>query len=157
PINGALEVAWWASKLLDLGMVELRAKITDCPDRLSTGCELIVSVDVFLLPPAFVHIETTGSDKTPNMLWGEGLETSEESALRERKSAVLKMFEVLGLRPQEGANLSGRKTEAELQQEAKKYAKASVTKKTETVGDGEEIEVDDDEELSRNDIDMIYK
>ncbi|KAI3622763.1 dna repair protein rad5 [Moniliophthora roreri] len=151
------EVAWWASKLLDLGMVELRAKITDCPDRLATGCELIVSVDVFLLPPAFVRIETKGSDQTPNMLWGEGLETSEESALRERKSAVLKMFEVLGLRPQTGANLSGRKTEAELQQEAKKYAKVSITKRTETVGDGEEIEVDDDEELSRNDIDMIYK
>ncbi|KAK7058564.1 DNA helicase rad5 [Paramarasmius palmivorus] len=151
------EVAWWASKLLDLGMIELRAKVTDCPDKLSTGCELIISVDVFLLPAAFVHLDVKGSDQAPTMLWGEGLETSEESALRERKSAVLKMFEVIGLRPQAGANLSGRKTEEELQQEAKKFAKTNTTTRVETVGDGEEIEVDDDEELSRNDIDMIYK
>ncbi|KAK1218085.1 DNA helicase rad5 [Marasmius sp. AFHP31] len=154
------EVAWWASKLMDLGIIELRAKMTECPDKLTTGCELMVSVDVFLLPGAFVYNELTGSDN-PSMFWGEGLETSEETSLRERKSAMLKMFDVLGLRPRSGASISGRKTEEELQQEARTiYAQsqAKTAKKiTETVGDGEEIEVEEGEELSRNDIDMIYR
>ncbi|KAL0575237.1 DNA helicase rad5 [Marasmius crinis-equi] len=154
------EVSWWASKLLDLGAIELRAKMTECPDKLSTGCELIVSVDVFLLPGAFVHNELTNSDK-PNMFWGEGLETSEETSLRERKSAMVKMFDVLGLRPRSGASVSGRKTEEELQEEARKIHTQSQAKNkkkvTETVGDGEEIEVEEGEELSRNDIDMIYR
>ncbi|KAF9270757.1 DNA repair protein RAD5 [Marasmius fiardii PR-910] len=152
------EVAWWASKLLDLGSVELRAKMTECPDRLTIGCELIASIDVFLLPSAFVHNGLTNSDKD-TFFWGEGLETAEETALRERKSAMLKMFDVLSLRPKAGASISGNETEKELQQEARKLYTQSQTKKKvmETVGDGEEIEVEEGEELSSNDIDMIYR
>ena len=134
--------------------------MTECPDKLTTGCELMVSVDVFLLPGAFVYNELTGADK-PSMFWGEGLETSEETSLRERKSAMLKMFDVLGLRPRSGASVGGGKSEEELQQEARtiySQSQAKATKKIiETVGDGEEIEVEEGGELSRNDIDMIYK
>ncbi|KAG7099770.1 hypothetical protein E1B28_001582 [Marasmius oreades] len=151
------EVSWWASKLLDLGVVELRAKMTECPDKLNTGCELIASIDVFLLPSAFAHKDSASSDK-PTMFWGEGIETAEETALRERKNAMLKMFDVLGLRPKAGASVTGNKEE-ELQQEATQiYTQSQAGKKrTETVGDGEEIEVEEGEELSSNDINMIYR
>lgn len=76
--------------------------------------------------------------------------------LRDRKSSILKLFDVVGLKPQAGAKFKGKQSEKKLHEEAlKRIAKAK--KVTEIVGDGEEIEVDDSEELSNNDIDMIYK
>lgn len=70
------------------------------------------------------------------------------------------MFDVLGLRPQAGANFNGPKRSESITHEAlKKMASRPAKKKKEVVGDGEEIEVDenDEEVLSTNDIDSIYK
>lgn len=78
--------------------------------------------------------------------------------MRERKESVLKLFDVIGLKPQAGVNIGGRKAEERLHDEALKRLATQKSKKvTEIVGDGEEIEVDDAEVISENDIDAIYK
>jgi hypothetical protein len=70
------------------------------------------------------------------------------------------MFDVLGLKPQAGVNFKGPKQKESVTHEAlKKMAPRPAKKKKEVVGDGEEIEVDenDEEVLSTNDINSIYK
>ena len=70
------------------------------------------------------------------------------------------MFDVLGLKPQAGVNFKGPKQKESVTHEAlKKMASRPAKKKKEVVGDGEEIEVDenDEEVLSTNDINNIYK
>jgi DNA repair protein RAD5 len=129
----------------------------DCPEKLLTGATLIITADVYMLPTAFKATKLE-SDDTPTVMFSEGVETLDEQMLRERKTSILKLFDVLNLRPQAGANFSGRKTDEEIHEEAmKKIAQRKSKKVTEIVGDGEEIEVDDGEELSENDLDMIYK
>lgn len=79
------------------------------------------------------------------------------SGLRERKQAIVKLFDLVGLKPQAGANVKGKNTEFNVTEEgSKKLAKRPVKKVKEIVGDGEEIEVEDTEDLSRNDIEAIY-
>ncbi|THV06582.1 hypothetical protein K435DRAFT_645293 [Dendrothele bispora CBS 962.96] len=152
------DTSWWMAKLLDLGFVELRGKMTDCPEKLTTGADLMVTVDIYLLPSAFTEAKTTRSDDRPTFYFNESAETQEEKNLRERKSAVLKVFEVVGLRPQAGVNLGGLKSDAELKQEASEILSQPKAKKVkEYVGDGEEIEVEEGEEVSKNDLDTIYK
>lgn len=68
---------------------------------------------------------------------------------------------MLGLRPRAGVNSKGPKSQESVTHEAlKKLAsKPAAKKRKEVVGDGEEIEVDenDEEVLSTNDINNIYK
>ena len=79
------------------------------------------------------------------------------SGLRERKQALVKLFDLVGLKPQAGANVKGKTTEFNITEDvSKKLAKRPVKKVKEIVGDGEEIEVEDSEDLSRNDIEAIY-
>jgi DNA repair protein RAD5 len=68
------------------------------------------------------------------------------------------LFDVIGLKPQAGASVEGRRADERLHEEAlEQLAKKKSKKVTEVVGDGEEIEVDDAEDLSKNEIDAIYK
>lgn len=77
--------------------------------------------------------------------------------LRERKNAIVKLFDMLGLKPRAGVNVQGKKYNAQAEEDAlKKLAKRPPKKIKEIVGDGEEVEVDDAEELSKNDIDAIF-
>lgn len=78
------------------------------------------------------------------------------SVLRERKQAIVKLFDLVGLKPQAGANVKGKNAEFNVTEVSKKSVKRSVKKIKEIVGDGEEIEVEDTEDLSRNDIEAIY-
>lgn len=139
------------------GIVELRGKMTDCPERLSTGASLIVTIDVYMLPAAFVPVGHATSEDRSKLHFGEGSETQGELDLRERKSAILKMFEVLGLKPQAEAIQRGGKQEGELHQNAPMQLGKQKVKAKEIVGDGEEIEVEEEETLSKNDLDMIYE
>lgn len=129
----------------------------DCPEKLSTGATLIVTADVYMLPGAFKRSSSDLGDR-PTVIFSEGAETLDEQTLRERKASILKLFDVLGLRPRAGANFSGRKSDEEIHEEAlKKMSQRKSKKVTEIVGDGEEIEVEDEEELTENDLDMIYQ
>ncbi|KAJ4002206.1 SNF2 family N-terminal domain-containing protein [Lentinula boryana] len=142
-----------------VGIIELHGKMTDCPSKLTTGANLIVSVDVYLLRTAFIPVNTTGGDDRSRAIFVEGLETDEEKSLRERKSAILKLFEVVGLRPQAGVTDDQKKSEREVQGNDSQRTQASrkLKKHVEIVGDDEEIEVEDGEDLSKSDLDIIYK
>lgn len=65
----------------------------------------------------------------------------------------MKLFDILGLKPVAGVNVDGKKPVSGVR---KRNAKQSGTKVKEIVGDGEEIEVEAAEELSKNEIDAIY-
>ncbi|KJA28563.1 hypothetical protein HYPSUDRAFT_33995 [Hypholoma sublateritium FD-334 SS-4] len=152
------EVSWWISKLLELGMVEIQAVMTDCPERLTTGIGLIVTMRIYIAAAAFEPLKSSGqSENTTPMGFNEGTETHEESYLRERKNAILRLFEVVGLKPQAGANVKADQYDSKAQEDAlKKMAGRTSKKVKEIVGDGEEIEVDAVEDLSKNEIETIY-
>ncbi|KAH9486419.1 DNA repair protein RAD5 [Psilocybe cubensis] len=151
----ATDTSWWIAKLLENNIVEIRGVMTDCPEKLTTGASLIVTLHMYLIASAFKPLKRTfGNDDPVHLGFNEGLETEEETILRERKQAVVKMFEVLGLRPQAGANVQT--NEMSHEENLQKLAKRPVRKVKEIVGDDEEIEVDDSEELTKNEIDAIY-
>lgn len=148
--------------------------MTDCPEKLSTGLGLMVTLHVYILNEAFEPLRLSNNEENSNAVFNEGYETQEErfvvflmlpnfadiglSYLRERKAAILKLFDVTGLRPYAGAKAKtkgyNQKYEDAIDGLAKR--KAGETKK-EVVGDGEEIEVDATEELSNNDLNLIYQ
>lgn len=132
--------------------------MTDCPEKLTTGASLIVTADVYILPSAFKSPDLSKADERPGFLFSEGSETMDETILRERKTAIVKLFDILGLKPQRGANVVG-KSDQKLRDKALRDIRSKPKKKViELVGDGEEIEVEEGEEdLSKNDIDMIYQ
>jgi len=94
-------------------------------------------------------------------MFNQGQETQDEQTLRERKTALLSLFEAVNLRPYRGAHVHDNgNMENESDDMIKQITqRPGVTKKkkTEIVGDDEVIEVDEGEELSDNELDVIYK
>lgn len=125
----------------------------DCPEVLHSGADLIVSLSVYIRASAF-QTPSTSAAATDKALLGLGQETEVEAALRQRKAALLTLFDALNLRPLRDARVV---KEAKLSEASPKprSAKAKIT--TEIVGDGEEIEVEEGEELSNNELDLIYR
>lgn len=60
-------------------MVDIRGVMTDCPEKLTTGASLIVTLRIYLLSGAFKVTSKFQSDDT-NIHFGlnEGLESEEE-------------------------------------------------------------------------------
>ncbi|KAG6851386.1 hypothetical protein H0H93_005784 [Arthromyces matolae] len=150
------DVSSWVSTLLDLGIVEFRGVITDCPERLTTGASIFVTLQVYILESAFIPPTISSNQEVePTLMFNEGQETPDE---KQRKDAVLKLFDVIGLKPQAGANVSTPQNAAKIYEDAlDRIAKRKTKTVKEIVGDDEEIEVDDAESLSKNDIDTIYR
>jgi DNA repair protein RAD5 len=149
-------------------MVEFKGStIIDCPPVLHSGADLIVSLSIYLRSTAFKPPSTSASMSTitsaiqkTNMMFNEGQETLDEQVLRERKSSLLKLFDVIGLKPRAGADFIKQryKNDNELHEEAvKNTTQAKKPPKIEIVGDGEEVEVEEGEDLSENELNMIYK
>lgn len=170
------DIAGWVSKLLDMGkfispfsklysyihqgLINFRGStMIDCPSFLYSGADMIVSLSVYVSVSAFKPINASDASIHPKVMFGQGKETEEEQSLRERKSALLALFDAVNLRPRASARaLSNDQTPGERQNE-KPAQKPAGTKKTRTeiVGDGEEIEVEEGEELSDNQLDLIYR
>lgn len=138
----------------------------DCPETLHSGAEFIISLSIYIRSSAFKPPSTSQSAEPPKIIFNEGQETVDEQALRERKISLLRLFDAVGLQPQGGAGFpkSNKKTDEELHAESlvnmttrSADAKKSKVVKTEIVGDGEEVEVEDGEDLSDNELDMIYR
>ncbi|KAG1836584.1 SNF2 family N-terminal domain-containing protein [Suillus subalutaceus] len=128
-------VSSWVSRLLDFGIIDFKGStVVDCPATLHSGADLIVSLSVYVRASAFKP-PSTSAEGSPNTMFNQGQETHDEQTLRERKSALLSLFE---------ANLT-------------QHAGGAKKKKIEIVGDGEEVEVEEGEELSDNELDVIYK
>jgi DNA repair protein RAD5 len=142
----------------ELDIIELRGcTMVDCPDPLYSGADLIVSLSVYLRASAFsFRIDVSAGDNNQHML-KEGQETQEEQLLRDRKHSLLRLFRAVGLRPLRGGrdrdlNDADTKTDA-----PPVVQKRKGTVRTEIVGDGEEIEVEDGEDLTENELNVIYK
>jgi DNA repair protein RAD5 len=75
--------------------------------------------------------------------------------------ALLSLFEAINLRPRREARIQDDgNTEKESDDMVKQLTQGpggAKQKKTEIVGDGEEVEVEEGEELSDNELDVIYK
>lgn len=70
----------------------------------------------------------------------------------------MKLFDAVGLRAQAGARSKGKKYSQKVEDTIGNLAQRTGGKtKKELVGDGEEIEVDSSEELSNNDLSLIYR
>lgn len=139
----------------------------ECPEKLHSGGDLIISLSIYLRASAFQRPSTSAPSNgkhSVKMMINEGEESLEEQILRERKASLLKLFDVIGLNPRIGANLSGDPDPSHPNKpgpSAKKDAQTSKpekkTYKTEIVGDGEEVEVEEGEDLSETELDMIYR
>ncbi|KIP11786.1 hypothetical protein PHLGIDRAFT_83110 [Phlebiopsis gigantea 11061_1 CR5-6] len=157
------DVSSWVSKLLDLGIVEFKGStVVDCPPTLHSGADLIVSLSIYLKADAFKSPSTSIGEDVPRHMFNEGSETVDEQVLRERKSALIHLFDILGLKPTNRGNMSKGKQRNLSKEELKLLTqKANNAKKeahTEIVGDGEEVLVEaDEEELSDNQLNLIYR
>ncbi|KAI0684760.1 SNF2 family N-terminal domain-containing protein [Cytidiella melzeri] len=155
------EVATWVSRLLDLGVVDFRgSSMIDCPPTLHSGADLIISLTVNIKEAAFKSPSIPSSSQ-PKHLFNEGHETEAEQILRQRKAALLHLFEVLDLKPTTRGRITARGkdlTKEDLTLLTKDKKDQHRRSKTEIVGDGEEVEIDADaEDLSDNQLNLIYK
>ncbi|OSX66957.1 hypothetical protein POSPLADRAFT_1175676 [Postia placenta MAD-698-R-SB12] len=158
------DVASWASKLLDMDIVDFRGStVVDCSTTLHSGADIIVSLSVYIKASAF-QVLRTSSDEKARVMFNEGQETASEQMLRERKHSLLSLFDVLDLKPRRGSSftrkphgeLDGKDLEVLTQRRASTNEKKVMRK--EIVGDGEEVEVEaDGEDLSENELSLIYK
>lgn len=157
------DVSTWVSKLLDLGIVDFKGStVVDCPPSLHSGASMIVSLSVYLKASAFKPPSASMEDETTKPMFNEGQETADEQTLRERKSSLTHLFEILNLTPiNRGSFSKGKKKQLgqeDLRLLVQKTNKAKKGSHTEVVGDGEEITVEsDEEELSDNQLDLIYR
>ena len=150
------------------GIIEFRGStVVDAPTDLKTGLDIVVSLSVYILAKAFKPSNTRQEADHKRPMFDEGAETAEEQELRERKQALLKLFEAVNLRPVRGSGVLGKKKDAELNHdEVLKMAEVLTQSQTplpksqgarkEIVGDGEEVEVEPGEDLNENQLAMIY-
>lgn len=143
----------------------------DCPDSLYSGADLILSLNIYIRAAAFATPSTSSSSQSKRKLViNEGQETAVEQMLRERKESLMKLFDAVSLRPDVERNIKDKKQTSELQHEdilamtqsgGRKGSSDNLTQgkpRTEIVGDGEEVEIDEDDgELSENQLDVIYR
>ena len=62
-----------------IGMAEIQGIMTDCPERLTTGVGLMVTIRIYLLAGAFRPLKSSDTrDDTTQFGFQEGLETNEE-------------------------------------------------------------------------------
>jgi DNA repair protein RAD5 len=140
------------------GFVEFRGStMIDCPAVLHSGADLIVSLSIYIRASAFRNPNTSVSDDSSKTILNEGQETSDEQYLRERKNALLRLFHAVGLNPRRGRHQDILNEESINKAHPPGQIRKQATIKTEIVGDGEEIEVEDGEELTENEINVIYK
>jgi DNA repair protein RAD5 len=163
---------WWVTRDLPrihLGVIEFRGcTVVDVPENLKTGIDIVVSLSVYILAKAFKP-SNVGKDSADHKrpMFNEGAETAEEQELRQRKQALLKLFDAVNLRPVRGSGVLGKEDDTVLDhEEVLKMAEVSTQSphppikpqsvRKEIVGDGEEVEVDPDEDLNENQLAMIY-
>jgi DNA repair protein RAD5 len=149
------------------GILEFRGStVVDVPQDLKTGLDIVVSLSVYILAKAFKSPNTRkDSDDHKRPMFAEGAETEGEQDLRQRKQALLKLFDAVNLHPVQGSGVVG-KEKGLSHDEVLKMADFSTQSpapplepqgmRKEVVGDGEEVEVDPGEDLNENQLAMIY-
>ncbi|CAG7847334.1 DNA repair protein RAD5 [Serendipita indica DSM 11827] len=154
-----VSVAEFIGICLDLKLSVFSGVIVDAPEKIRIGDSIILSVKAYFSPSAFQkpsELHDNESDK----IFNEGTETATEKMLRERKESLVKLMDMVGLRPRSTSQL---KSERSLEKVKPRSApRANQKKRIEIIGEGEdmeevEIDEDDEETLDENDLDLIYK
>ena len=139
----------------------------DCPEKLHSGADLIVSLSFYMLPGAFKRYkagsESSKADK--RVPFFEGTETREEEMLRNRKESLQQLFGKLGLMPKKSAasasSFGKENVPPEGPQQTKQGDGGQIKKEfgnsTAIKLDEEEASEDDAETLNETDLDVIYK
>lgn len=144
------------SVLMD-GLARFSGTIVEAPQRVRTGDSILLSIKAYLSSAAFAKPDITVVDDH-NQIFNEGSETATEKNLRERRSSILRLFELVGLK----ARVEASKLEVDQPKDKKDQPpKSKKPPKKEIIGEGEdaeEVEVDDYEEVLQDaDLEMIYK
>ena len=138
--------------------------MVDCPASLHTGADLIISLAVRLKASAFKPPKPPSDEPNKHMIFNEGQETLDEQILRERKAALINLFDNLDIKPTKSSSIfkqkNGQLSTDDLALLTQQHHKTNKGKKpkTEIVGDGEEVEIaGDEEDLNENELNLIYK
>lgn len=146
------------------GLARFSGSVVEAPERIRTGDSVLLSLRAYLSSSAFLKPNLNTLDDKIQVL-NEGSETATEKSLRERRSSILRLFELIGLKPRVAAPVVDlhpvKSADDNLNNQKDRTSKEKKSLKKEVIGEGEdaeEVEVDDDEEvLQEADIDMIYK
>ena len=132
--------------------------MVDCPEKLHSGADLLISLSVYMLPEAFKSIGPSSKPKSSRdgaMWFNEGKETEEEHILRDRKAALEVLFKTIGLQPrmegsaaQDKENASPGHTSVPVDVKGK-----GVDRSTNVV----DVDEEDEDILSENELDVIYR
>ncbi|KAG8771692.1 DNA helicase rad5 [Ceratobasidium sp. 428] len=182
--------ARWIGKLLDKDLVHILGIPIDPPDEFKhIGDNFAITLKAYLKASAFRPLPVQPKQNAKSLekylgkaaskaaVFQEGAETTEEQALRERKSSLVTLFNEVGLKPKrsgfgdfakqkkgskgKGKGKDTRSTDAieENGERTTKKAGAKKVKNTETIGEGEEAEEAEIEgqELNKNELGDIYE
>ena len=125
--------------------------MVDCPAKLTTGADLILSLSVYIKSAAFRPPSPSQDDKAKAM-FDEGQETEAEQTLRERKHSLITLFKRIGLRPRRGHSKSSGKLN---QQELELLSKVPKPTQVKKLVNGEDDDGEGD--VSEEQINLIYK
>ena len=129
--------------------------MVDCPQKLSTGADMILSVSVYMKPSAFKPPKLSTDDKA-KVMFNEGHETEAEQILRERKRALVNLFKQIHLKPRKGNTLrAGSKLD---QQDLELLTqRPGVAKPIQTGSTGNGDDDDGEGDITEEQINLIYK
>ena len=129
--------------------------MVECPGKLTTGADLIVSLSVYIKISAFRPASLSSVDKAKPM-FNEGQETEEEQVLRERKSSLINLFKRINLKPRKGGDFGNKKRLDKNDLEL--LTQRPGTSKLRPPGQQNEIEDDDNEgDITEEELNTIYK
>lgn len=128
--------------------------MVECPAKLTTGADLILSLSIYMKPSAFRTPSTSSEDKA-KVMFNEGAETEAEQILRERKRSLISLFKRINLKPRK-ANDSVTRAEGKLNQQDLELL---TQQRPGTVKPTQSGNAEDDEEgdITEEQINLIYK
>ncbi|KAI0756307.1 SNF2 family N-terminal domain-containing protein [Daedaleopsis nitida] len=169
------DVASWVSRLLDLGrslsahtpislstkcadIVEFRkCTVVECPAKLSTGADLILSLSVYMKPSAFRPPKLSSEDNATKAMFNEGQETEAEQILRERKRSLINLFKRINLKPRKsnGVPNGGKLNQQDL--ELLTQRPGATAKQVASGSSGNADDDDGEGDVTEEQINLIYK
>ncbi|KAJ3154074.1 DNA helicase rad5 [Geranomyces michiganensis] len=122
-------------KLVELGVIALKGTVVSAPLSLTMLGDIILQLSVYLTPAAFV---TTSPDKD---------EGTQDQTIKDRKLALLHLFQVLGLRALDPALVAGLKDDPP----------AAVSSTSASTNVAENAEEEEQAELEDDQVEILYE
>ncbi len=144
------------SLIVGVDIVEFKnCTMVECPQKLSTGADLILSLSVYMKPSAFKPPKLSSDDKA-KVMFNEGHETEAEQILRERKRALVNLFKKIHLKPRKG---NDKRPGSKLEQQDLELLtqRPGVTKPTQGGSAGNGDDDDGEGDITEEQIDLIFK